>query len=228
MSPAKSVAPIEEEDGGETRPRPLFLGLAGGSGSGKSALASALVHALAPASVVTLSFDAYYHDRLEAGPSGRENFDHPDALEATLLGEHLEALARGRTVEVPSYDFSTHRRRPETRRVAPADYVLVDGILLLAFPELRESFDGRVFVEASEMVRFARRLARDQRERGRTRASVEAQFAATVRPMHDCHVEPSRAFAHRIANGEGDLRQEAAELARWARALRSVPACENR
>ena len=197
--------------------RCTLLGIAGGSGSGKSTLVAALADALAPATVARISFDAYYLDRTEPDPGATVNFDHPDALEAELLAKHLRALKSGHAVEVPTYDFSTHRRRTESAQVAPADFVLVDGILLLAFPALIELFDGTVFVDLPEGDRLARRKTRDVRERGRTPESVDRQFATTVRPMHERFVEPSKRLADHLVSGCADLPVLACELAAWAR-----------
>jgi uridine kinase len=168
-------------------------------------------------------------DRTEVDPGSSVNFDHPDALEAGLLADHLQALRAGEAVEIPTYDFSTHRRKPETVRVEPADFVLADGILLFAFPALRALFDGTVFVDLPEAERLARRKERDVKERGRSIESVDRQFEHTVRPMHERFVEPSKAGVDRLVSGTSDLPQMARELALWARSCASVvPRGENR
>jgi uridine kinase len=154
-----------------------------------------------------LWFDEYYHDLVHLDPAERAvvNFDHPDSLDVDLLVAHMAALLAGRPAEVPVYDFSTHTRTGRTRLVQPGPVVVVDGILVLAFPAIRECLDISVFVEAPAEVRLTRRLDRDVRERGRTPESVRAQFAATVAPMHEAFVSPCRAFADLVLDGQGDL-----------------------
>jgi uridine kinase len=179
---------------------PLVVGIAGGSGSGKSTVVAAIVGGLAPEPVAHLSHDRYYRDRSDLPPDlrARENFDHPDALETSLLVEHLDRLRGGESVVPPGYDFTTHTRCPGTTPVGPARVVIVEGVLVLADPELRERMDLRVFVDADADLRLARRLARDRRERERSTASILEQYEATVRPMHLTFVEPSRHHAHLV------------------------------
>jgi uridine kinase len=199
----------------------LCVGLGGGSGAGKSALALELVRALGPERALVLACDAYYRDRSELDPAARAglNFDHPDALESELLAAQLDLLRAGRAVDVPSYDFATHRRRVETRRAEPRELVVVDGLLVLCDERLRKCFDLRVFVAASERHRLERRLARDVAERGRSPESVRAQLAATVQPMHAAFVEPSRAYADMVVANDADLAQAAAPLVARVREL---------
>jgi uridine kinase len=179
---------------------PLVVGIAGGSGSGKSTVVDALVEGLAPEPIAHLPHDRYYRDLtgLPAEDRARENFDHPDALETSLLVRHLDQLRDGRAVVPPSYDFGRHLRRVGVDVVGPARLVIVEGVLVLAEPELRERMDLRVFVDADADLRLARRLARDRAERGRSTASILEQYEATVRPMHLAFVEPSRHHAHLI------------------------------
>jgi uridine kinase len=179
---------------------PLVVGIAGGSGSGKSTVVEALVQGLAPEPVVHLAHDRYYRDLTDLPPDvrARENFDHPDALETSLLVEHLDRLRGGAAVVPPGYDFATHSRVPGTAAVGPARLVVVEGVLILAEPELRARMDLRVFVDADADLRLARRLARDRVERGRSTASILEQYEATVRPMHLAFVEPSRHHAHLV------------------------------
>jgi uridine kinase len=178
----------------------LVVGIAGGSGSGKSTVVEAIRDALHPTSVAVLDHDAYYRsfDHLDEGERAQVNFDHPDALETSLLVEHLGALRSGRAIERPVYDFRTHTRTAETVRVDPARVVIVDGILLFAEPELRRLFDIRVFVDTDADVRVVRRLRRDLLERGRSVESVLDQYERTVRPMHLEFVEGSKRYAHVI------------------------------
>ena len=183
-----------------------MVGVVGGSGAGKTTLVRGLVDRLGSDASV-LWFDEYYHDLVHLDPAERAvvNFDHPDSLDVDLLVTHLTTLLAGRPAEVPVYDFSTHTRTGGTRRVEPGPVVVVDGILVLAFPAIRERLDVSVFVEAPAEVRLTRRLDRDVRERGRTPESVRAQFAATVAPMHEAFVSPCRAFADLVLDGQGDL-----------------------
>ena len=192
----------------------LCVGLAGGSGAGKSSLARELARALGPERVLVLTCDSYYRDRpeLDAAARAAQNFDHPDALETELLAAQLDALRAGRAVDVPSYDFALHRRRAETRRTEPRELVVVDGLLVLCDAALRARFDLRVFVAAPEPLRLERRLARDVAERGRSPESVRAQLAATVQPMHAAFVEPSRAHADLVVANDAELARPAAAL----------------
>jgi uridine kinase len=182
---------------GPERGQPLFLGVAGGSGSGKSTIVERIVAGLAPHPVTLIRHDAYYRDysELSAEDRARLNFDHPDSLETELLLGHLDRLRSGEPVEIPIYDFTTHSRTGQTRTAVPTPVVIVDGILVLAHPEVRKRLDIKIFVDADPDIRFIRRLGRDLEERGRTLDSVVRQYAATVRPMHLEFVEPSKRYA---------------------------------
>ncbi len=186
--------------------RSAVLGLAGGSGAGKTTLVDGLTSRLR-GDVSVLWFDEYYHDLVHLSPEQRAavNFDHPDSLDEVLLIEHLDGLLAGRSVDVPVYDFATHTRTGRTRRVEPRPVVVVDGILVLAVPDLRSRLDLAVFVDAPAEVRLARRMDRDVRERGRTTVSVRTQFEATVAPMHEVFVDPSAEHADLRLDGTGDL-----------------------
>ena len=183
-----------------------MIGVVGGSGAGKTTLAWGLEDRLG-ADVSVLWFDEYYHDLVHLTPDERAlvNYDHPDSLDVDLLVSHLDGLLAGRPAEVPVYDFTPHTRTGTTRRVDPRPVIVVDGILVLAFPVIRERLDVSVFVEAPAEVRLARRLDRDVRERGRTPECVRTQFAATVVPMHDAFVSPCRDLADLTLDGQGDL-----------------------
>lgn len=174
--------------------RPLILGVAGGSGSGKTTVVNQIIRGLDPVPVSVLHHDSYYRDRPELTPEERAriNYDHPDSLETALLAEHLREILSGRAVEEPVYDFTTHSRTGETRRIEPTPIVILDGILILAEPELRDLMDIKVYVETDSDLRFIRRLLRDTKERGRSVESVIRQYQDTVRPMHLQFVEPSR------------------------------------
>jgi len=182
----------------------VLVGIAGGSGSGKSTLAASIQAALGADRCALLTFDRYYRDLSGWSHARRAavNFDHPDSLDDALFGAHLDALAAGRAVNVPIYDFATHARRAEVERVEPRPVVVADGILLLAVPHLAERLEIRLFVDAPDEVRLSRRIARDAVERGRSEASVRAQWAATVAPMHREYVQPSASRAELVVSGE--------------------------
>ena len=179
--------------------RPLFIGLAGGSGSGKTTIADEVVESLGE-EVAVVHHDAYYRHlpELTFEERARVNYDHPGSLETELLIEHLESLRSGQAIEQPVYDFSDHLRAAETIRVGPAPVILVEGILVLSEPELRSELDLKIFVDTDADLRLARRIERDITERGRSVESVITQYFATVRPMHLEYVEPSRRYADLI------------------------------
>lgn len=187
---------------------PLVIGVAGGSGSGKSTVVREIVRGVAPESVSQVHHDAYYRDFCHLTPEERAtvNFDHPDALETELLVRHMDALRAGVPIEMPVYDFRNHTRLEETVRVHPTRIVILDGILVLADPELRARMDIRVFVDTDPDIRLIRRLRRDVRERGRSVDSVLAQYEGTVRPMHRDFVEPSKRWADIIVPEGGHNR----------------------
>ena len=186
-------APVESAG-----PRPLVIGIAGGSGSGKSTVAHRVADALrATSSVTFIDMDAYYRDfrGLSLEERRQINWDHPDALDLDLFVEQLALLATGVPVEKPVYDFVAHLRRPETVRVAPADVIVVDGILLFADERLRDLCAVKVFVDADPDVRLIRRIRRDMAVRGRPLDEILTQYLSTVRPMHLQFVEPSKRYA---------------------------------
>ncbi len=176
---------------------PVILGVAGGSGSGKTTVVRAIVGALGDDHVTVIHHDAYYRDTSDLPLEDRAaiNYDHPDALETELLVEHLDAIRAGRGVRVPVYDFTTHARLPETVAAPARRIVIVDGLLVLWDRDLRERMDIKVYVDTDPDVRFIRRLERDIGERGRSAPSVIRQYLATVRPMHLEFVEPSKRYA---------------------------------
>jgi uridine kinase len=179
---------------------PLLIGIAGGTGSGKTTVALKLAQAMPTGRASLLQHDWYYRDRshLPFAERTRINFDEPAALENDLLLQDLLALKAQRPIECPQYDFATHTRRAERRPILPSSIILVEGILLFAIPDLREVFDLRLFVDTDDDVRVLRRVRRDIEERGRDIDSIESQYLGTVRPMHQQHVAPSRAHAHLI------------------------------
>lgn len=186
----------------------LVIGIAGGSGSGKSTVADALASALPPRSVATLRHDSYYRDRpdLSLEQRNRVNYDHPDALETSLLVAHLQHLKAGNAVEVPLYDFKTHRRLPTTDRLEPAPIIIVEGILVFVDEHLRREIDIKIFVDTEPDIRAIRRIRRDMRQRGRDFESVRKQYYETVRPMHLEFVEPSKRTADLIIPEGGENR----------------------
>ena len=197
-----------------------ILGVAGGSCSGKTTLVEHLAERIGPARCAVLRQDDYYRSQPGADPT-KVNFDHPDAIDFDLLAEHLDALRDGRAVPVPVYDFTTHARLDETVTLQPKPLLMVEGTLLLAVDALVPRFDHSVFVECPSDVRLARRLERDVRERGRSTASVHAQFENHVEPMQSAFVDPSRAAADRVL----DQRALDATLADESNALLKV--CES-
>jgi len=173
------------------------IGIAGGSGSGKTTVAQSILQRVGPHRIAFIQHDAYYKDLSGLPPVQRAevNFDHPNSLETSLLIRHVETLRSGQPVEVPIYDFSTHSRTDKTFIVNPRGVILVEGILIFVEPELRDLFDVKIFVDTDPDLRFIRRLERDITERGRTVESVVRQYQATVRPMHLEFVEPSKRYA---------------------------------
>ena len=176
---------------------PLIIGLAGGSGSGKTTIARSIVEAIGRDDVVLLQHDAYYRDQssLPREERAKVNYDHPDSLETDLLVRHLEDLLAGEVVERPVYDFTVHSRSTESVRIEPKPAVIVEGILVLYEPELRRLMDLKIYVDTESDLRILRRLERDINERGRTFDSVHDQYLATVRPMQMQFVEPSKRYA---------------------------------
>jgi len=193
--------------------QPIAVAVAGGTGSGKTTVAQEILQRVGAEHVAYIPHDAYYRDLSHLPPHLRAqvNFDHPDALETDLLIEHVRALKAGQAVEIPVYDFTTHTRTRRTRRVEPAPVILVEGILVLTEPRLRELFDAKLYVDTDSDVRFIRRLRRDIGERGRTVEAVCEQYLSTVRPMHLEFVEPSKRYADVIIP-EGGFNEVAIEM----------------
>lgn len=190
------------------RVEPVIIGVAGGTGAGKTTLVRHLVAEIGVDHVLVIQHDSYYADQshLTSEQRSKLNYDHPDALETSLLTAHVRALVRGSAVEMPIYDFATHARRGETRRAEARDVIVVDGILCLADRVLRQMMDLRLFVEAPDDIRFIRRLRRDLAERSRTPESVIDQYLESVRRMHLEFVEPSKRHADLIVPEGGENR----------------------
>lgn len=216
-APEESVsAPLAEElDAARRRqeslglpPRPLIIGIAGGTGAGKTTIARTVVAELAGESVTLIEHDHYYREHPDLDPEQRAqlNYDHPDSLESELLAAHLDQLARGEAVERPNYDFVLHQRKAQTTRLEPTRVIVVEGILIFAEPDLRERFDVKVFVETPADIRLLRRIRRDMERRGRSFDDIRRQYLKTVRPMHEAFVEPSRRYADVIIPEGGNNR----------------------
>jgi uridine kinase len=185
---------------------PLVIGIAGGTGSGKSTIARNIAVALPDAAVSTIDHDSYYRDRADLTYEQRAqlNYDHPDALETELLVEHLKQLRTGKTVEVPIYDFKDHARLAQTRRVDATPVVIVEGILVFVDAQLRAQLDAKIFVDTDADIRVFRRIRRDIEQRGRTFQAIRDQYYKTVRPMHIQFVEPSKRWADLIIPEGGE------------------------
>ncbi|HWM86958.1 MAG TPA: uridine kinase [Kofleriaceae bacterium] len=186
----------------------LVIGVAGGTGSGKSTVSRKLADALPPGSASVIEYDSYYRDRNELSREERAalNYDHPDSLDSELLAAHLRELRSGKPIDVPIYDFMNDARRADTRRVIPTAVVIVEGILTFVAPAVREQLDIKIFVDTDPDIRVFRRIRRDLEERGRSFASVRERYYRSVRPMHNQFVEPSKRWADLIIPEGGDNR----------------------
>ncbi len=210
----------------------LLVGVAGGSGSGKSTIARAIVESMPPHHVSSIEHDAYYRDlaHRSAEERARVNFDHPDALDNELFAEHLDALRAGRPIAKPRYDFSRHVREAETTAMAPTPIIVVEGILVLALEQVRQRLDVKLYVDTDADIRLMRRIRRDMEHRGRTFAQVRAQYYETVRPMHLAFVEPSKRFADLIIpeGGQNRVAREmiVSHLRRFVSDLASPPSTD--
>jgi uridine kinase len=193
---------------GSTAMGSLIVGIAGGTGSGKTTVAKSIAAALPVSGVSMIEYDAYYRDRPDLSAEARAlvNYDHPDSLESDLLVEHLDALRAGHAIDAPIYDFKTHRRRADSRRIAPAPVIVVEGILVFVDPRMRERLDMKIFVDTDPDIRVFRRIRRDMEQRGRSFESIREQYYKTVRPMHLQFVEPSKRWADLIIPEGGNNR----------------------
>ena len=191
----------------------IIIGIAGGTGSGKTTISKNIAKAYGPGEVLRLELDSYYRDLSEMTQKERAavNFDHPASLEIDLLVQNIKDLCSGKDVRIPIYNFATHNRASETRIVAPHHVIIVEGIMALNFPELVEMMDVKLFVDTPSDIRFMRRLKRDIMERGRSLDSVIEQYKETVRPMHYQFVEPHKYLADLIIP-EGGMNEVAVDL----------------
>ena len=184
--------------------RVMIIGVAGGTGSGKTTLAENIARAFGDR-VAVITHDSYYRAQNDMSYEERckQNYDHPDAFETDLLCAHLEALTRGESVDVPVYDYPVHNRTSRTKRVEPRAVVILEGILIFCDERLREKMDLKIFVDTDADERILRRISRDTKERGRSLDSVIDQYLTTVKPMHDAFVEPYKRYADIIVPGGG-------------------------
>ena len=195
--------------------RSIIIGIAGGTGSGKTTIAKNIVQEYGRGEVLRLDLDSYYRDRPELSRAARAaiNFDHPSSLEIELLEKHIDELCQGKTVQVPIYNFATHNRAKETREVEPHKVIIIEGIMALYFTELTSRMDVKLYIDTPSDIRFIRRLKRDIMERGRSVDSVIEQYKSTVRPMHAQFVEPNKYLADLIIP-EGGMNHVAVDLIR--------------
>lgn len=205
--------------------RPVIVGIAGGTGSGKSTVSRRLAEALVGLRVAQIDMDSYYRNFAHLSLDARRqvNWDHPDALDIDLLVEHLRLLTAARAVDKPEYDFVMHLRKPETVRIEPADVIIVDGILLFVEQRVRDLLALKIFVDADADVRLIRRIRRDMRRRGRPLHEILRQYLATVRPMHLRYVEPSRRHADVVAPAGGRSEIVARDIVPRVQALLATP-----
>ena len=204
----------------------LVIGIAGGTGSGKTTLMKNLIAEFSD-NVTVLSHDNYYkrHDELTYEERCQLNYDEPAALETDLMAHHLDLLRQGQAIDCPVYDFTVHNRSQETVRIVPKSVIIVEGILIFENQPLRELMDIRIFVDTDADVRLCRRIKRDVNKRGRSLESVLTQYQDTVKPMHERYVEPSKKFAHMVVP-EGGKNWVALDLIR-GRILRHLKEAEN-
>ena len=204
----------------------LVIGIAGGTGSGKTTLMKNIIDSYAD-QVTVLSHDNYYkrHDELTYDERCQLNYDEPAALETDLMAHHLDLLRQGQAIDCPVYDFTVHNRSQETVRIVPKRVIIVEGILIFENQPLRELMDIRIFVDTDADVRLCRRIKRDVNKRGRSLESVLTQYQDTVKPMHERYVEPSKKFAHMVVP-EGGKNWVALDLIR-GRILRHLKEAEN-
>ena len=191
-----------------SKPKPLVVGIAGGTGSGKSTVAANIAAGIPTSRIALIDHDSYYRDHSDLTDEERQlvNYDHPEALDNELMIEHIQSLLRWEPAEIPMYDFVTHSRRQETRRVEPADVIIVEGILTFVDERLRDLMEVKIFVDTDADIRVMRRIRRDMEQRGRDFSQIREQYYKTVRPMHLQFVEPSKRWADLIIPEGGNNR----------------------
>lgn len=194
--------------------RPMIVGIAGGSGSGKTTFVARLSQIVGKDQVSVIHHDSYYRDRSEISPEERSgiNYDHPDALETDLLIEHLDNILAGNNIQVPIYDFNTHCRKPGSHPISPRPLIIVEGILVLALPELARYFDLKIFIDLDPDLLLVRRIRRDMSERGRSAEESIRQYSASTRPMLHQFVLPSKKKAHFVLSGKDQLEETAVKV----------------
>jgi uridine kinase len=204
---------VEPHAANDRHPHPFLLGVAGGSSSGKTTVAERLCELIGGDRIALIKLDSYYVDMPEQplDVRAKANYDHPDAFDWELMHRHLQSLVAGEPVEVPVYDYAAYERTPQVTRIGRCDVVVVEGILVLYEPSIRDMFDLKVYVDADADLRLIRRLQRDVNERGRTVQSIIDQYLATVRPAHLQFIEPSKRHAHVIIP-EGGRNEPALEV----------------
>ena len=187
--------------------RSIFLGIAGGTGSGKTFIVDNLLSIYNSNNISVINLDSYYKDLSHMGHQDRvkQNFDHPDSIDIDLIISHLKQISDGNDVDIPIYDFSNHIRLKTTKTISQSNVIIVEGIFALHYMQLRKLYTLNVFIETSEDIRFQRRLSRDTKERGRTISSIKDQFESTVLPMHKKFIGPSKQFADLIIDGNSNI-----------------------
>ena len=187
--------------------RSIFLGIAGGTGSGKTFIVDNLLSIYNSNNINVINLDSYYKDLSHMGHQDRvkQNFDHPDSIDIDLIISHLKQISDGNDVDIPIYDFSNHIRLETTKTISQSNVIIVEGIFALHYMQLRKLYTLNVFIETSEDIRFQRRLSRDTKERGRTIGSIKDQFKSTVLPMHEKFIGPSKQFADLIIDGNSNI-----------------------
>ena len=187
--------------------RSIFLGIAGGTGSGKTFIVDNLLSIYNSNNINVINLDSYYKDLSHMGHQDRvkQNFDHPDSIDIDLIISHLKQISDGNDIDIPIYDFSNHVRLETTKTISQSNVIIVEGIFALHYMQLRKLYTLNVFIETSENIRFQRRLSRDTKERGRTIGSIKDQFESTVLPMHKKFIGPSKQFADLIVDGNSNI-----------------------
>ena len=187
--------------------RSVILGIAGGTGSGKTFIVDNLLSIYNSNNINVINLDSYYKDLSHMGHQDRvkQNFDHPDSIDIDLIISHLNQISDGNDIDIPIYDFSNHVRLESTKTISQSNVIIMEGIFALHYMQLRKLYTLNIFIETSDDIRFQRRLIRDTKERGRTIGSIKDQFESTVLPMHEKFIEPSKQFADMIIDGNSNI-----------------------